>query len=77
MERSQLEKLAGASGCAVVSAGATFLTDPAWPEALREQARQAMALPPMADPEGRGWLCVPTGGTSGEIRFAQIGRAHV
>jgi O-succinylbenzoic acid--CoA ligase len=71
VERTQLEKLVGTTGCAVVAGGVTFLTDPAWPEALRTQAGQAMALRAMDGPEGRGWLCVQTGGTSGEIRFAR------
>jgi O-succinylbenzoic acid--CoA ligase len=49
--------------------GEVFLADPCWGEARRAEAvRMAGAGQPRED---RGWLMVPTGGSSGGLRFAR------
>ena len=48
-----------------------FLTDSGWPDALRAQAEQVMAEGEGAERADEGWLGVPTGGTSGAVRFAR------
>jgi O-succinylbenzoic acid--CoA ligase len=49
--------------------GEVFLADPAWGEARRAEAvRMAGAGQPRED---RGWLMIPTGGSSGGLRFAR------
>lgn len=70
MERAQLIRLLQQTGCAIVRGEAWFLTDPAWPESDRARAEQLMATLPTG-PADRGWLGLPTGGSSGGIRFAR------
>ncbi|MCX6955951.1 MAG: o-succinylbenzoate--CoA ligase, partial [Verrucomicrobia bacterium] len=65
MERTELEKLIRATGGAEERGEMFFLCDPAWRE--REMARIEAPTGPVAD----GWLAVPTGGTSGGVRFAR------
>ena len=71
MERAELNSLVLATGCAEQRGEFVFLRDPKWGPA--EQARLAAAVqtPGVACGEGLGWLCVPTGGTSGGLRFAR------
>ena len=71
MERAQLEGVLRATGRAVERRGAFFLADPGWPEGLRTQAERVMAEGEGAEPADEGWLGVPTGGTSGTVRFAR------
>ena len=73
MERTELSKLLRSTGCAEVRNGFTFLCDPAW----GANERAAVASLQQSKIENRksiiddGWLCVPTGGTSGGVRFAR------
>lgn len=59
------------TGCAEQHGGFVFLRDPKWGARERAQfdglAAQAETMPA---PE-RGWLCLPTGGTSGRLKFAR------
>ncbi len=71
MERAELKTVLRAAGCAVDRSGMIFLTDPGWPDALRAQAEQVMAEGEGAERADEGWLGVPTGGTSGAVRFAR------
>lgn len=83
MERTELSKLLRSTGCAEVRNGFTFLCDPAWGAAERaavaaiQQAKFESALPRLGEGgnptsnSADGWLCLPTGGTSGEVRFAR------
>jgi O-succinylbenzoic acid--CoA ligase len=65
MERAELVSLVRATGCAEERGDVFFLCDPAWRE--REMGR----ITGKAGPERDGWLAVPTGGTSGGVRFAR------
>ncbi|HVW22381.1 MAG TPA: AMP-binding protein [Opitutaceae bacterium] len=55
---------------AAAGAGPVFLADPSWGPAERAALHGAMGAAGEEDPE-RGWLMVPTGGSSGRIRFAR------
>ncbi|MBS0664484.1 MAG: AMP-binding protein [Verrucomicrobia bacterium] len=71
MERADLIRLLRDTGCAVERAGHVFLTDSAWSESARAAlAALAPADRPRASSEA-GWLCIPTGGTSGGLKFAR------
>ena len=65
MERAELRALVLATGCAVERGEAVFLRDPNW-----KTDQISMFQVPTAKVEG-GWLCVPTGGTSGGVKFAR------
>lgn len=54
---------------AVASEGDVFLADPAWGEARRRELARAMDAG--GSRPDRGWLMVPTGGSSGGLRFAR------
>lgn len=64
-----------AFAAAVSEGGPVFLCDPAWGETERIALRRLLAMPakPIAGQagEGRGWLMIPSGGSSGEIKFAR------
>ena len=71
MDRADLIKLVRATGGAAEVNGFTFLCNPQW--TAREWAEVAR-LQNIENPKSEiasGWLCVPTGGTSGGIRFAR------
>ncbi len=62
---------------AAAGGGTVFVADPTWRAAEREQFARLVALPTQ-DPRlktrnqrGAGWLCLPTGGSSGMIRLAR------
>lgn len=62
-----------AFAAAVAGRGEVFLCNPSWGEAERTQVTSLLALSPggqEVDAE-RGWLMIPTGGTSGQVRFAR------
>jgi O-succinylbenzoic acid--CoA ligase len=59
-----------ALAAAVAGEGAVFLADPAW-GATERAALAACLREPSAAPAGRGWLMVPSGGTSGRLKFAR------
>lgn len=73
MERARLiARLRAFAGAALVEReGAFFLVDPGWGE--RERAQwEALAARRPADWDGaRGWLCIPTGGSSGAMKLAR------
>lgn len=71
MERTELMRVGEATGCAVKRGSFVFLCDPKWGA---KEAAQFETLGKMADGMARpdnGWLCLPTGGTSGALRFAR------
>lgn len=74
MERAELIKILRETGCAEEHGGQWFLIDPQW--TAKDRARinpllaRAEASPAVPVPE-RGWLGIPTGGTSGGVRFAR------
>ena len=73
MERAELTKLLRATGCAEERGGFTFLCDPAWSAAERAKvaALQGSTIENRKSKIDSGWLCVPTGGTGGGVRFAR------
>lgn len=72
MTRAEVLSLVRATGCAQEIGGTVFLCDPRWSLAERAQveAVQSSAVGLVRD-SGAGWICIPTGGTSGAIRFAR------
>lgn len=73
MERAELKALALATGVAQARGEFVFLCDPGWGEAENRAAAEQMAQADALGAEAAeaGWLCIPTGGTSGRIRFAR------
>lgn len=73
MERAELVKLVRATGAAEEHGGRIFLCDPHWSAAQRE----TFAIITQSKIEhreskiSRGWLCIPTGGSSGGLKFAR------
>jgi len=64
----------GAFADAVAAGGPVFLADPAWRESERREFAALIASPAagVTDPDAdRGWLCIPTGGSSGRIKLAR------
>ena len=59
---------------AVAGEAEVFLCDPKWGAVERSQVDSLLRSPVPAIPagmEGKGWLMIPTGGTSGHVRFAR------
>lgn len=56
---------------AVTAGGAVFLADPAWGQAERAQFAALVARCAEAETSDRGWLCIPTGGSSGTVKLAR------
>ena len=70
---------------AVVAGGPVFLADPNWGEVERAQFQAIIAQAPLPEStesglqaasgqlaiKDRGWLCIPTGGSSGNLRLAR------
>lgn len=70
MERAELTALVRGTGCARERDGVVFLVDPRWGAAERSQLEAAVGED-SAEAAELGWLCVPTGGTSGTVKFAR------
>lgn len=76
MTRAELLTLVRATGCTLEHGEFVFLCDPRWSEEERVRTRtlaetMAQRARSAATDAGRGWLCVPTGGSSGVLRFAR------
>jgi len=72
VERAQLIQLVRATGSAEERGGFIFLCDPKWGAAERSQlAEMQSQLPAGGALKETGWLCVPSGGTSGRLKFAR------
>ncbi|MBI5766808.1 MAG: AMP-binding protein [Verrucomicrobia bacterium] len=72
MERAELRSLVLATGCAEERGGFVFLCDPKWTAAQRAQFEALKSK--IGNRRAKvfsGWLCVPTGGTSGGVKFAR------
>jgi len=69
MERTDLNKVLRATGCALEVNGTTFLCDPNW--TAEDRLAVAALQKSVARAGATGWLCIPTGGTSGGVRFAR------
>lgn len=55
---------------AVAAGGNVFLADPNWSDAQRAEL-EAMTRQTSVLAAGRGWLMIPSGGTSGKLKFAR------
>ncbi len=72
MERAKLRNLALSTGCAEEHGGFVFLRDPKWSAEQRACVESLISKIKKRKPSNRrGWLCLPTGGTSGAIKFAR------
>ncbi len=72
MERAELRALVLATGRAEEVGEWVVLCDPSWGESERAQWAELRAKLATIKPErGLGWLGVPTGGTSGRLKFAR------
>ncbi len=61
---------------AAAGEGEVFLCDPQWGDSERRQLQEMLEtatglLTPMTPRGSEGWMLVPTGGTSGKLRFAR------
>jgi O-succinylbenzoic acid--CoA ligase len=59
---------------AVAAGGEVFLADPNWSDTQRgelETLLRARVPESNGARNGRGWLCIPSGGTSGQLKFAR------
>jgi o-succinylbenzoate---CoA ligase len=72
VDRTRLKELVLETGCAVQRGGFVFLSDPKWGVEERAQFGALLATidENVHDMES-GWLCVPSGGTSGGLKFAR------
>ena len=73
MERVELiDRLRAFAGAALVERdGAFFLVDPNWGERERAQWAALAERRPESWDGVRGWLCIPTGGSSGAMKLAR------
>lgn len=72
MDRAELIDLVLATGCAERVGAQVFLCDPAWSPEQRARVRELQAEPDRRPAgEAGGWLCLPTGGSSGATKFAR------
>ena len=72
MERAELENLVRATGAAEEHAGYHFLIDPHWSAPQRAMfATVKSNIENRKSKIGSGWLCIPTGGSSGGLKFAR------
>lgn len=60
-----------AFAAAVAGQGMVFLADPAWGVTERARLRRLLERVPDRPAPARGWLCIPTGGSSGTLTFAR------
>lgn len=70
MERAELRRAILAGGSAEEHGDFVFLRDPQWRPVERLRADELTRLAVATDGT-RGWLCIPTGGSSGHLRFAR------
>lgn len=70
MERAELKTWGLETGVAQVQGDFVFLSDPQWGAAEKATVREQLRMAPQVDARS-GWLCIPTGGTSGQLRFAR------
>lgn len=76
-EREPARFIAAFAG-AVAAGGTVFVADPAWGKTEREQFDAITRRAPSGSvrPDaGRGWLCLPTGGSAGAVKLARHDQA--
>ncbi|MBA4138657.1 MAG: o-succinylbenzoate--CoA ligase, partial [Opitutus sp.] len=70
VREAEPEKFMAAFATAVAGEGDVFLGNPAWTDDELVRARQLMGMSSAAKAD-RGWLMIPTGGSSGQMKFAR------
>jgi len=70
VEEADPRRFQAAFAQAVAGAGPVFLADPAW-RATERAALAETLRGPSDGPAGSGWLMIPSGGTSGALKFAR------
>ena len=70
IEEREPAKFMTALAAAAAGDGPVFLADPAW-GATERAALSACLGQASSAPKGRGWLMIPSGGTSGRLKFAR------
>ena len=72
MERAELTALLRATGCAEECGDAVFMCDPKWGAAERAEVdRLKSKIENQKSEIAKGWLMIPSGGTSGTLKFAR------
>ena len=74
VEESQPDRFMAAFGDAVAGGGTVFVTDPSWGAVERAQSPVANRQSGRGNQKSEiesGWLCLPTGGSSGAVRWAR------
>jgi O-succinylbenzoic acid--CoA ligase len=80
VSESDPQKFMAALARAVAGQADIFLCNPNWGEMERAQLDALLFRPPVSglpSPAARGWLMIPTGGTSGKLRFARHDAATI
>lgn len=67
----EAEKFRQAFANAVAGSGDVFLCNPAWGKVEKAQVDSLLRAASPSQSGHRGWLMIPTGGTSGQVRFAR------
>lgn len=70
IEERDPSRFMAALAAAAAGQGPVFLADPSWGAGERA-ALAACVAQASAAPDGRGWLMIPSGGTSGRLKFAR------
>ena len=72
VEEREPERFMQALAAAAGSGGEVFLADPEWTEAQRAELQEIIRQPGTGgSAAGRGWLMIPSGGTTGKLKFAR------
>ncbi len=73
IEEREPERFMAAFVAAVAAGGDVFLADPAWGPGERAQMQALLEMEKRGQPgaSSRGWLMIPSGGTSGRLKFAR------
>lgn len=77
IEEREPRRWLGAFAPAAAGTGAAFLVDPSWGSSERAQLAELLRAPSELPPDGRGWLMIASGGTSGRLKFARHDEATV
>ncbi len=75
VEEREPARFMAAFAAAVAAGGNVFLADPDWTDAQQADLQAIRRQPDRAAGAGRGWLMIPSGGTSGGLKFARHDQA--
>lgn len=72
VDESDPARFMAAFADAVAVGGTVFVADPVWSQGERDQFNALVSSPPSAGGAvSSGWLCLPTGGSSGAVKLAR------